>query len=172
MKHSIILCGIVILPLAFGCEDEDCEKVTSVTPVFYEAMEYPESFDTYVANNQAVFDANFFRCLDQKLIETQKVIDRETAECDELYGGSDLWVGCYNDNILGPENLLSILYTIKRVTKGEVRWADTNTGLSIIVMKSSDPETWQQMIEVFRQAELEADCMFCETQRCFLGICW
>ena len=172
MKCNIIICGMFVLPLAFGCEDEDCKKVTSVTPVFYAAMEYPESFDQYVVNNQSVFDENFFQCLDQKLIETQKVIDRETKECDELYGGTDLWVGCYNENVIGPENLLNILHTIKRATKGEVVWSETNTGLSIIVMKSSDPETWQQLIEAFRQAELEADCMFCETERCFLGICW
>lgn len=172
MLRKIHYAGFLILLLSVGCEDEDCKKVTSVTPVFLSAMEYPETFDTYVANNQNLFDENFFRCLDQRLIETKKTVDKEIEECDKLFGGSDQWVGCYNKNILRPENLLNIFGTVKRVTKGETRWAETNTGLSLIVMKSSDPKSWQQLVEVFHQYESEAYCTFCESQRCFLGMCW
>ena len=163
---------LVICLLAIGCEEEDCVKVTSVTPVFLAAMDNPESFDTYVADNQSTFDENFYKCLDQKLVEVQRTIDRETKECNDLFGGSDLWVGCYNDNILGPENLLSILYGIKTVTKGEKRWDETNVGASLILIKYSDPETWDELMEIFYEFEFNVDCMLCESKRCFLGICW
>lgn len=172
MLGKIHFAGFLILLLSVGCGDEDCKKVTSVTPVFLAAMEYPEIFDTYVANNQNLFDDNFFRCLDHRLIETKKTVDKVTEECDKLFGGSDQWVGCYNENILRPENLLNIFGTIKRVTKGETRWIETNTGLSLIVMKSSDPKSWQQLVEVFHHYESEAYCTFCEPKRCVLGMCW
>lgn len=172
MFRNLKYSGFFVLLLLVGCEDEDCRKVTSVTPVFLAAMEYPESFDAYVTNNQNLFNDDFFTCLDQRLIETKKTVDKVTGECDALFGGTDQWVGCYNERILGPENLLNIFGTIKRVTKGETRWADTNTGLSLIVMKSSDPKSWQQLVDVFNLYESEAYCTFCETERCFLGMCW
>lgn len=171
MRKINYACFFIVL-LSFGCVDEDCKKVTSVAPVFFAAMEYPEMFDNYVSNNQNLFDDDFFRCLDQRLVEIKKTLDKKTEECEKQFGGSDAWVGCYNENILGPENLLMILGTIKRVTKGETLWVDTNTGLSLAVMKSSDPESWQQLVAAFEEYEAEAYCTFCESERCFLGMCW
>ena len=171
MMRKTNYAGFFIVLFFLGCVDEDCKKVTSVAPVFSAAMEFPETFDEYVSNNQNLFDEDFFRCLNQRLVEIKKNLDKKTEECEKQFDGSDGWVGCYNENILGPENLLMILGTIKRVTAGETRWADTNTGLSLAVMKSSDPESWERLVAVFNEYEADTYCTFCESERCFLGIC-
>ena len=171
MMYRVSKVLFVVCLLVVGCEDEDCVKVSTVTPVFLAAMDHPESFDTYVADNQNAFDANFYKCLDQKLVEVQEAIDSETDECNESFGGTGQWVECYNDNVLGPENLLSILYGIKIVTSGAKRWDETNVGVSLMITKYSDPEAWDELMATFYEQELDVDCVVCESRRCFLGIC-
>ncbi len=153
-----------------GCS-EDCRTVSSVHPVYFNAVVYPESFDAYVQNNKSAFDKDFLSCLDDKISVAEKNAENERQLCDDTFvQGSDFWNACYDD--IGPQHLfIAYLSAIRIVTTpgASLNFSQTETGAYLIISKQviGAREYESLMSGIVSLLEEGMECEYCE-KRFFL----
>ena len=167
----VILISLMISIISFpGCNDDDdgCSEVeiTSVRSTVLTAFQDPSGFDGYVADNQSVFDDNFYACIDKTVDELTKVSNERKDQCDDTFiTGSDFWNKCYNEVEVEVDNSIVLLNDIRKTTLGETSFGLTSTGLSLIFLQLSDPAEYNNLVslvnQIFDELEGEGNCKLC-----------
>lgn len=166
----MIAVSLITLIVGFSsCKnDDDCTsmEITSVRSTILQAFQDPSGFDDYVANNQDVFDGNFYACIDQTVDQLSKVSNERKDECDDAFvTGGDFWNQCYNDVEVEVDNSIVMLNDIRRVTQGQASFEETSTGLSLIFLQLSDPAEYNSFVniinQIFDELEGEGGCTLC-----------
>lgn len=168
---STILTSIMISIISFpGCNDDDdgCSEVeiTTVRSTIMQAFQDPSGFNGYVADNQAVFDDNFYACIDKTVDELTKVSNERKDQCDDTFvTGGDFWNKCYNEVEVEVDNSIVLLNDIRKTTLGQASFQQTSTGLSLIFLQLSDPVEYSNFVslvnQIFDELEGAGDCKLC-----------
>ena len=167
----MVLMSLMISMMAFpGCngDDDGCSEVevTSVRNTIMQAFQDPSGFDGYVANNQAVFDDNFYACIDKTVDELTKVSNERKDQCDDTFvTGSDFWNKCYNEVEVEVDNSIVLLNDVRKTTLGQASFQQTSTGLTLIFLQLSDPAEYNNLVslvnQIFDELEGTGNCKLC-----------
>jgi hypothetical protein len=83
MNKTLRIAFGAICLLGLPCSVQ-AQYYTGVFDVYYQSVVYPERFDQYVANNQSLFNFQFFSCLNALEQVWLPQAQQEAATCDAL----------------------------------------------------------------------------------------
>ena len=147
MRMAFIVLA-VLLPLG-SCEwFEDCDTETDdlLYDPYIAAMQYPEDFETYMADNPDKFSGKFDSCCTQVLDRQWDAYYDAQDECDDLYlEGSDWWNDCYDEADSDYGGVINLLDAMQRLANGEITYEESY--ISVIAgIKDMDPDSYNYAI--------------------------
>lgn len=102
LRFGAVLAIMVLITLTSSCEK--CEDYTEVGPVLIEMMSRPESFTSYVTNNNEKFESRFYDCIDKNLGRVRAELKKILDFCDEAHSDPTFRFRCEEDP---PEEIAS-----------------------------------------------------------------
>lgn len=135
-----------ITTMTVGCWTWDLQcssKYSLVYEVYYQAIVYPENFDTYIEDNKSKFDDDFFSCLDNRRSFFLNAAANHYEFCDE-FADPDISRQCYQDN--EPAKIMNTLDTINEVINIGTLFNNTFMGSTLIMLKETlGSQDWEQL---------------------------
>ena len=135
-KAPTLLLGklAVIFMLLFLFNIVSCTTTvyTRVYRVYYQAMVYPEEFDSYVQSNMSDFDDRFFSCMQEARGRIAEIVAERSEICDQ-HADPEWRQACYDEI---DEVAIGInLHDIESVIKEGIPFMDTPTGFALLLIK-------------------------------------
>ena len=149
-----------------GDDDGDCrqEPYPLMGEVALAALQNPESFDSFIAQNREQLDGQFQECMQQRIALYARIAEEERATCDEVYTfGSDFWHDCIEDVEQSYDLGIIFMNDILRSING-TPFAQTDYGGLLILYKQLDPTLYNQAVQLNAQIlnEVTDTCEICD----------
>ena len=144
---------LLLIILTAGCPNRES---VDVTEIFWSAWTYPESFDS--AAESLEIPSGAVECFND--LARRNLEDAESQlvnECRFLLQGSLLWNDCHEE-VEGMEGRAQLYRDIANRLEGRVQFANSGTGLQLILVKALDPTTWVRAADLARQS---SDALVC-----------
>lgn len=173
-RGGFALC-LAVLALASGGCGEDCSTVDVVSKTYIHAMVYPEDLNEYVRANGAMFNDDFYGCIEAKRRKIHTILAELERQCDETFiEGSDFWHQCYDAAAQdGSAGVLGGLDAILRTVRDGTPFAQTTVGYFLMVLKFSysqdlfpTPADYEEyMLQLTGLMGSSLDCEKCEKRK-------
>jgi hypothetical protein len=119
-----------------------------VYELWYNLYLNPENGDNLIAQNQNVFDARFYSCLDAIQSQVAPAAIEHAEYCNQMVD-PQMYDNCIKQNT--GAQVWVLVQTMRAATSGQMRWSQTMYGQAAIVGKqiseSVAPGMWAQIVQ-------------------------
>ncbi|MCP4748098.1 MAG: hypothetical protein GY874_18470 [Desulfobacteraceae bacterium] len=132
MSNNRICCWALIFIFFFVGQVYAQNENSIIYDLYYNLIRVPENGDQFIQNNIAVFNNNFYSCLEVVSQRTFQIATQERARCNNIANPNER-AACHNNN--EAAKIFTWTNEIYPCCQGTQLWSQTDIGAAAIIAK-------------------------------------